>query len=174
MAPQIVRIGVATFAAIAIIGGALQRETLQEGRIGGVEGVVPPVSVFSQKTAPIVPRVLHSEVCTQKKICEYFKDILVVLHLNPQRFDWLEHILQYAQNFAPNIILTTIPDSTLTRNMTFAEQRAYLDHLTLHNPPHYRYIHLIENKFGLTGDHHDIVKAMELYPNYTGMFIFYQ
>eukprot|EP01061_Rhynchopus_euleeides_P043855 TRINITY_DN7667_c0_g1_i4.p1 TRINITY_DN7667_c0_g1~~TRINITY_DN7667_c0_g1_i4.p1 ORF type:complete len:194 (+),score=33.83 TRINITY_DN7667_c0_g1_i4:84-665(+) len=111
-------------------------------------------------------RIIQSDGCVQRATCSYFSDILVIIHLNPQRFDWVEPVLNFALKFVPHVMLTSIPESDKMRNMSSQEQRAYLDHLVIGDKR--RYVHLIDNGFGLTGAHHDIVKAMQLYPNYTG------
>ena len=144
---------------------ARRRQPLASPATGG--GRLSPQH-HQQQQRDVPSRVIHSRNCTQAKTCAYFSDILVVIHLNPQRFEWLELVLDFALLFVPNVMVTTIPDVAVTRNLTFAEKRAYLDHLVL--GPKNRYVHVIENGFGLTGDHHDVVKAMQLYPDYKGYF----
>eukprot|EP01064_Diplonema_japonicum_P036103 TRINITY_DN8016_c0_g1_i2.p1 TRINITY_DN8016_c0_g1~~TRINITY_DN8016_c0_g1_i2.p1 ORF type:complete len:460 (+),score=56.09 TRINITY_DN8016_c0_g1_i2:183-1562(+) len=111
-------------------------------------------------------KLLKSENCVQNATCEYFKDILVVIHLNPQRLDWLPQVMAYTKLFVPQMIFTSLPHPARTKNLTQEERRQYLDYLYL--GPDKVPVHLIDNKYGLFGDHNDLVMAMKLFPGYKG------
>eukprot|EP00754_Rhynchopus_humris_P022485 Rhum_TRINITY_DN14793_c4_g1::Rhum_TRINITY_DN14793_c4_g1_i1::g.117432::m.117432 len=118
-----------------------------------------------------LPRgIIASTVCTQQPSCEHFKDVLYIIHLNPQRFDWMEPSLEYVLRFVPFVMIVTLALSRDPAHNTlgnFDEQRADLSHIFL--GPNKRYVHLIDSgEQGVFGDHNDIVMAMRLYPNFRG------
>ena len=118
----------------------------------------------------LAPTLIRSDHCNQTESCAFFEEILVIVHLNPQRLEWMEPLLDYALHFVPNVMITTLPDTRNPANnvsLTADEARAYRNHLILGDKN--RYVHLMDaGIMGTTGDHNDVVNAMRMYPNFRG------
>eukprot|EP01062_Namystynia_karyoxenos_P045821 TRINITY_DN34134_c0_g1_i2.p1 TRINITY_DN34134_c0_g1~~TRINITY_DN34134_c0_g1_i2.p1 ORF type:complete len:411 (+),score=31.90 TRINITY_DN34134_c0_g1_i2:102-1334(+) len=90
--------------------------------------------------------------CTQRLSCSFFDDILVVVHFNPIRLEWVDPVLDFVGAFALH------PNAT-------RQGRAALDYLYVGRRG--TRVHLVDSREGQC-DHHDVAVAMRLYPAFTG------
>eukprot|EP01062_Namystynia_karyoxenos_P027706 TRINITY_DN2118_c0_g5_i2.p1 TRINITY_DN2118_c0_g5~~TRINITY_DN2118_c0_g5_i2.p1 ORF type:complete len:598 (+),score=104.06 TRINITY_DN2118_c0_g5_i2:138-1796(+) len=126
----------------------------------------------------------HSgERCTQQPSCGFFSDVLVLLHINPQRFEWVDPLVQLNTRFLPHLVLfSLIHPRSIARNVSAwskvhfagypeeaipeAERNRVLD--VLYIGPRRTRVWLVDSRGQSQGDHHEVTVAHRLWPDYRG------
>eukprot|EP01062_Namystynia_karyoxenos_P013794 TRINITY_DN14957_c0_g1_i1.p1 TRINITY_DN14957_c0_g1~~TRINITY_DN14957_c0_g1_i1.p1 ORF type:complete len:563 (+),score=161.83 TRINITY_DN14957_c0_g1_i1:80-1690(+) len=159
------------------------------------ESPIPP-AVNGSIIFPSYSRLEHlgqeGSKCTQEPSCTFFRDVLAILHINPQRPEWVPELVDLITRFVPNLVIfslihpkRTITNETLWREKvanpqvgpnrkrallrTQAERNRILDScwLELDGAPHTK-VWLMDSRLQTYGDHLEVTMAGKMWPGFTG------
>eukprot|EP01065_Artemidia_motanka_P032443 TRINITY_DN39453_c0_g1_i1.p2 TRINITY_DN39453_c0_g1~~TRINITY_DN39453_c0_g1_i1.p2 ORF type:complete len:505 (+),score=118.05 TRINITY_DN39453_c0_g1_i1:53-1516(+) len=157
----------------------------------------PPSSIRGYGSLPLLPPVLpdvsglptrreligtDGPPCVQPRSCRFLSRTLLLIHLNPQRLEWIDAVLDLAASYAPNIAFISLIEPYLVKNCTgFKIENGdchgpYVADGPRHSRMDFLYlgkrqikVHLVDSHFQIHGDHQDIATAMRLWPQFTGV-----
>eukprot|EP01062_Namystynia_karyoxenos_P030349 TRINITY_DN22688_c0_g1_i1.p1 TRINITY_DN22688_c0_g1~~TRINITY_DN22688_c0_g1_i1.p1 ORF type:complete len:547 (+),score=51.14 TRINITY_DN22688_c0_g1_i1:99-1739(+) len=120
--------------------------------------------------------------CDQEPSCSFFSDVLVLLHANPARLEWVDPLVKLLTRFVPNLVLfTLIHPRSVSLNASawrdhafvgaggfipFEQRNAALDYLYV--GANRTRIYLVDTRGQSWGDHHEVSVAARLWPGYAG------
>eukprot|EP01065_Artemidia_motanka_P009429 TRINITY_DN14818_c0_g1_i3.p1 TRINITY_DN14818_c0_g1~~TRINITY_DN14818_c0_g1_i3.p1 ORF type:complete len:221 (+),score=56.90 TRINITY_DN14818_c0_g1_i3:50-712(+) len=104
--------------------------------------------------------------CQQTDSCKFLSDVLVICHLNPQRPEWVDAILDLALLFVPNLVFFSVIPTRLVQNLTEDQQHSTVQLFWAGRRR--TKVHLVDSHLQIFGDHHDLATAMRLWPGFTG------
>eukprot|EP01062_Namystynia_karyoxenos_P056241 TRINITY_DN47210_c0_g1_i1.p1 TRINITY_DN47210_c0_g1~~TRINITY_DN47210_c0_g1_i1.p1 ORF type:complete len:620 (+),score=146.54 TRINITY_DN47210_c0_g1_i1:108-1862(+) len=108
----------------------------------------------------------EGDPCQQEQSCKFFADVLVIIHINPQRTEWVDHIVHFAALFVPHLVLFSVIPSSMVRNKTDEERYDRIELLWVGHGP--TKVHMVDSHMQIYGDHHDLATAMRLWPGFRG------
>eukprot|EP01062_Namystynia_karyoxenos_P016948 TRINITY_DN16243_c0_g1_i1.p1 TRINITY_DN16243_c0_g1~~TRINITY_DN16243_c0_g1_i1.p1 ORF type:complete len:521 (+),score=172.88 TRINITY_DN16243_c0_g1_i1:98-1564(+) len=102
-------------------------------------------------------------VCTQRTSCDYFADVLVVVHLNPIRIDlWIDALLLYYGLFVPRLVFYSVLQPGARQGLD-AEDVLYAGKLRTR-------VQLVDDRLGQS-DYWDVAHAWRRWPRFAGYML---